>query len=185
MFEVVVCFLGPGPDASAAAYIFSNYTDFRRRKYSLDEASQERNLAQKLDSIFGHYTPSRPKSIEWDLDQRGGADFDDGEDEVIEMEEQDSDAITTDNVLKEFKLGLNKFDIEYDEVETGVFEVEHVSRNSEEVKSLKQIVTDFFEPNEDTDDDKDGTAVIVESKWCNVAMWKENGVFYLFDPNPK
>lgn len=97
------------------------------------------------------------------------------------------------NVLTEFKIGLNKFKMTQGERIKGVFEDDPLmkpripkGKNQIEIPkgpgplTLEKALTDYL----DDEGDEVKRAVIM-SESITVAVWREDGVYYLFDPEGK
>ncbi|CAH1118614.1 unnamed protein product [Phaedon cochleariae] len=89
-----------------------------------------------------------------------------------EAEEEFDGRVTLANVKKDFMIGLNKFELEFaDEDEGNIRE------------KLKAALRTYLEVK--PTDDNPYREAILESKPLSVALWRDDKVFYLFDPKPR
>jgi hypothetical protein len=87
-------------------------------------------------------------------------------------EEMNVDDISTVNVKKDLKIGSNKFELEIEEVSSGNLE----ENLKEGIEGLNERVA------------SEGNEVfqsIIESQYMTVSMWRDDNLFYLFDPRPR
>lgn len=110
------------------------------------------------------------KSLLQTSKSRGGGE-DPMEDLLSETEEEDKDDITTENLKKEFKIGINKIKIEYEVLVEGSIETD-----------LETAVREFLL--EDVPDE-DHREILIESSLINVVIWKDSNIFFVFDPKPR
>lgn len=91
--------------------------------------------------------------------------------EVEAEEEEDSDAITSRNVVQEFMIGINKFTLDLEESKTGV------------IVDLPLAIQNFYGvPDVEETDQRE---LLIESNPLTVALWRDNGLYYYFDPKPR
>ncbi|XP_074039685.1 uncharacterized protein [Leptinotarsa decemlineata] len=88
-----------------------------------------------------------------------------------DLNKLDDGSITLDNVKNEFSFGLNKFKLEFEEVNQGSIE-----------KDLKTTVESFLKTDEKDDS---FNQAILESKPLSIALWRDDKAFYVFDPKPR
>ncbi|XP_056633874.1 uncharacterized protein LOC130443328 [Diorhabda sublineata] len=99
--------------------------------------------------------------------------------ETVEEEEKEEEKdehapleITLDNVKKEFNIGFNKFNVEIEDVEEGLVR-----------PNLKEALRNFFETPQT--DDYYNQEMMVITKPYSVITWRDDHVWYLFDPKPR
>lgn len=96
-------------------------------------------------------------------------------------EDEDIETITLENVLKEYNIGYNKITVTLGEEKTGKIENDILMRSKESrmtvYDTLESILTVFLD--EEGDDLKQA---IIKTDTYTIAIWRQGGVFYLFDP---
>ncbi|KAG5865092.1 hypothetical protein JTB14_025599, partial [Gonioctena quinquepunctata] len=137
-------------------------------------------LKRELDEGASYSTEFKPASLNI-RSENGSGDAKKGDSSPVtgtvasimqEDEEQENDIITLDNVKKDFPIGLNKFQLEFEDVGEGIIK-----------EDLKTTLKSFFET--DKTDDSPNENIIVQSKPLSTAVWKDDKVFYVFDPKPR
>ncbi|XP_065167903.1 uncharacterized protein [Atheta coriaria] len=98
---------------------------------------------------------------------------DSAEEEEVDFKETDD--ITVDNVIKDFKIGVNKFIVEFEMIAEGV-----ISANGTD---LANALKSFF--SEEVREEDDHKEIIVHTDYYDVVLWKSGTLYYLFDPNPR
>lgn len=91
-----------------------------------------------------------------------------------------TDDVIIENVIKEYKIGINKFIAVPEKKMVGVFEEEYRPRSRPRTRGpgcIKRLLNKFL----DTEGEEVKQALI-KSEALTVGVWREDGVFYLFDP---
>ncbi|KAK9886347.1 hypothetical protein WA026_015864 [Henosepilachna vigintioctopunctata] len=86
---------------------------------------------------------------------------------------EEDKGITSRNLGKEFKIGLNKIEVEFEQVAEGFVE-----------DGLEAAIGNFYTTTEKTSDD-DNFELLVETENITVSVWKDDNLFYVFDPYPR
>lgn len=106
------------------------------------------------------------------------------ENENSQNTEEEDETITLENVVKEFKIGFNKLIVTFGEHKTGIIEDDpKVRSKASRLKffdTLNAVLTDFL--NEVGDDVKQA---VIKTSMYEIAVWRQDGVFYLFDPKTR
>ncbi|XP_044763345.1 uncharacterized protein LOC123320203 [Coccinella septempunctata] len=89
-----------------------------------------------------------------------------------EVVEEDK-GITSKNLVMQFKIGLNKMELNLEQLAEGFVE-----------DGLVQTITDFYTAN-DKVNDQDCLELLVETENITVTVWKDQNLFYVFDPYPR
>ncbi|XP_022903715.2 uncharacterized protein [Onthophagus taurus] len=113
-----------------------------------------------------------------------------------EPPEDDANKITTDNVIKNFKIGVNKFDVDYKDVKEGTYadleatlkEIFCPPTDDNPAKThsiLKPPAPTEGEPPPPAEDEEDRKIHLIESKHMTCVFWTEDDLFYCFDSKPR
>ncbi|GJQ78158.1 hypothetical protein Trydic_g2490 [Trypoxylus dichotomus] len=114
--------------------------------------------------------------------------------EVLEVDE-DTDDITSTKVVKEFKIGVNHFTVELGNAQNGsqgeikdvlteIYAPESLEGSGESGNSADASRTLSGSIPSDVDDG-DKKQMLLEAEDLSVVMWKEDGLYYVFDPKPR
>lgn len=142
---------------------------------------EEGTLNQVLEIGNELYIKSREENIKKDL-----ANMDKWE---TEKETKDLDLVDTASVINEFKIGVNRIIVNLSDAKEGIFEEEKPKTDEEgnvipPEKSLKNDLISIFDDEKDPSPDSRKQALF-ESSQLSVAIWKDTGLYYVFDPMKK
>lgn len=89
----------------------------------------------------------------------------------LDPDDIDNEDIKTDNMVTEFNIGINKVKIEFEVITTGIID-----------ESLEGALRAYLRADVDDDDHRE---CIIESTLNNLIIWKDNDLYFIFDPKPR